>query len=785
MAAMLLFFLLITEISISTAQNSNTRISLGSSLYPTNNSYWLSNSGQFAFGFYKQDGGFSIGVWFEKIQQKTVIWTANRDEQPLPDDVTLLLSDAGRLVLKDKLGKEVSMFFSSQPAASASMLDSGNFVLYNSESKIIWQSFEYPTDTLLPGQRLDVLKQLVSGVSLTNHSSGRFRLVMQADANLVLYPIISNLSPYHAYWNSKTHMEGEQNVTLNFDTNGQLYLLNSTDSSIVKNLYVAGWRHLGENVTYRLTIDVDGILRLYSQSLLQNSSWNIEWTPTSSKCAPTGLCGLNAYCVLNDEEPNCTCLPGFHFIDPHQKKLGCDRKSSIDYCKIENNSTVSLVEFDGVAWENYSYSIVPLNNKMACKEDCLRDCRCEIALFKDQQCNKLMFPLRYAKAETQAFVTTIVKVLNGSSWTNTTMVTNGRKRQQQTGIIITSIVILSFGLIGLAVSGALVYKYRMWEYRRVADQRNDSFLEDVTLRPYTFDELEKAANGFTVQVGKGAFGTVFKGNIVSNSCRKVVAIKRLEKVAADGEREFRNEMKVIGRTHHKNLVKLLGYCHEGANRLLVYEYMTNGSLADFLFKSDTKPTWEKRTGIALNIAQGIVYLHEECETQIIHCDIKPENILMDEQKCAKIADFGLAKLLMPDQTRTYTGLRGTRGYVAPEWHRNMPITVKADVYSFGIMLLEIVCCRRSVDMDVPEDKVVLANWVFDCFVAGELEKLVEEDEDVEKNELKNMIKLGLWCIQEEPSLRPSMKRVCLMLEGIIEIPAPPNPTSSVSVVHIY
>ncbi|WOG82211.1 hypothetical protein DCAR_0101373 [Daucus carota subsp. sativus] len=136
----------------------------------------------------------------------------------------------------------------------------------------------------------------------------------------------------------------------------------------------------------------------------------------------------------------------------------------------------------------------------------------------------------------------------------------------------------------------------------------------------------------------------------------------------DGEKEFQNEMKVIGRTHHRNLVRLLGYCHDGPKKLLVYEYMVNGSLADNLFDPQNPPRWDERIRIALEIARGILYLHEECETQIIHCDIKPQNILIDEYMSAKISDFGLAKLLKADQTNTNTGIRGTRGYVAPEWH---------------------------------------------------------------------------------------------------------------------
>nr|DAD22576.1 TPA_asm: hypothetical protein HUJ06_024039 [Nelumbo nucifera] len=206
---------------------------------------------------------------------------------------------------------------------------------------------------------------------------------------------------------------------------------------------------------------------------------------------------------------------------------------------------------------------------------------------------------------------------------------------------------------------------------------------------------------------------------------------------------------------------------------LVYEYMSNGSLAD-LFRKERRPNWDERVGIALNIATGILYLHDECETQIIHCDIKPQNILMDEFNCPKIADFGLAKLLKPDQSGTFTAIRGTRGYVAPEWHRNMPITVKADVYSFGVVLLELVCYRRSVDVNVPEDEIVLTDWVYDCFKVGELQKLVG-DEVVDKKRLERMVSVGLWCIQDEPSLRPFMKKVVLMLEGTVDIPVPPSP----------
>ena len=186
-------------------------------------------------------------------------------------------------------------------------------------------------------------------------------------------------------------------------------------------------------------------------------------------------------------------------------------------------------------------------------------------------------------------------------------------------------------------------------------------------------------------------------------------------------------------------------------------------------------------GIALDVAKGILYLHQECETQIIHCDIKPQNVLMDEFMCAKISDFGLAKLLMRDQTNTFTRIRETRWFVAPEWHRKLLVTVKADVYSYGIVLLEIICRRKNVDWSISEEEVILEEWVYNCFESSEVCKLVG-DEEVDKRQLDRMVKVGLWCILDKQSLRPSMKKVLLMLEGTVDILVPQSPVSFLSTI---
>ncbi|BAT74763.1 hypothetical protein VIGAN_01251100 [Vigna angularis var. angularis] len=176
----------------------------------------------------------------------------------------------------------------------------------------------------------------------------------------------------------------------------------------------------------------------------------------------------------------------------------------------------------------------------------------------------------------------------------------------------------------------------------------------------------------------------------------------------------------------------------------------------------------KSTVLAMEIARGIMYFHEECEASIIHCDIKPQNILVDEFWIAKIFDFGLAKLLMPDQTR-----------MALEWNKNGPISVKTDVYRYKIMLLEILCCRRNIEVHAPEPEAVsLCSWAYNCFVVGKLNKLFPWEVVDDKTVVENMVKVALWCIQDEPFPRPTMKSVVLILEGVTDIEIPPCPASN-------
>ncbi|KAF8011929.1 hypothetical protein BT93_I0146 [Corymbia citriodora subsp. variegata] len=767
MASITCFLFLLASAALAKAQETGLNITLGSSLSPSaNSSSWLSPSGLYAFGFYPQGQGYVVGVFLAGIPPRTVIWTANRDNLPVSVGATLLFTNDGRLILRSSQGQETSITSATKSAYSASMLDSGNFVLYDAKGSVLWESFDYPTDTLLPTQRLLAGQQLISSISATNHSTGLFRLKMQHDGNLIQYPVNTPDTAPYSYFTSWTYGAGD-NVSLHLDVDGHLFLLNTTDY-VIRNITSGG---LPANSTiYIFRIDFDGLMRLYSYDLNQKGNWLVVWSSTIDERDPKGLCGLNGFCVKNDQQANCQCLPGFDFVEPGNWGAGCERNFSAESCKTGEASANYIIQaVDNTRWEDDSYSLISSTDKDGCKQACLEDCNCEAALYNGGNCSKQRLPLRYGRIlitnPTSALIKVgIAKPVNASQ----------NKEITRMDILFLSVSLLAFGFIMMAISLVIICKNKVWTYRRIHNKIEVGLAKDQAPRLFTYAELELVTDSFREQIGRGAFGTVYKGVIGE----KMVAVKRLDKLLAEGEREFQTEVEVIGRTHHRNLVRLLGYCTDGTNRLLVYEYMSNGSLANVLFHSpESQPLWDERMEIARDIARGVLYLHEECETQIIHCDIKPQNILMDENR-VKISDFGLAKLLNADQTRTFTGIRGTRGYVAPEWHRNQPITVKADVYSFGIMLLEIICCRKSMELDFPEREAILEEWVCECFWNGEIGKLTG-DEKVDEDELKAAIKVALWCISDDPTLRPTMKRVLLMLEGSAQIPMPPIPSSSI------
>ncbi|CAA2964601.1 G-type lectin S-receptor-like serine threonine-kinase LECRK3 [Olea europaea subsp. europaea] len=582
------------------------------------------------------------------------------------------------------------------------MLGSGNFVLYNSSQSIMWQSFDHPTNTLLPGQRLLAGEEIVSSASETNPARGIFHLVMQADGNLVQYPM-EIFGPNYAYYASGTRGTGN-NVSLNRDNNGHLYLFNG--SAIISNLTRGQHRKRIINLT---RIDVDGNFRPYYCSLDPQGNWTKEWSSSEDKCAPLGLCGLNGYCIHLDIVAECECLPRFDHVNPGNWTTRCERNFLTEGCKANNhNVNYEIGSLDDTVWEDANYAILGGLTKEDCVKAYLEDCNCDVAFLQDGYCKKQRLPLIFGKRVRSNPIVALIKVNTTAQTTRGVSSDLGKeiKKVIRLDVIIISISLFALAALILAISGIYVNRNHVGRYKKISDVE---LIEGVNLRAFTYPGLVEATNEFKEELGRGASGIVYKGILSDN--RSIVAVKRLDKELEKGQKEFETEMKVIGKTYHHNLVRLLGYYREGANWLLVYEYMKNGSLADILFNQENRLCWEERIRIAREIARGILYLHEECKTQIIHCDINPQNILMDEHRCAKISDFGLAKLLKKDQTNTYTGIRGTLGDMAPEWNRKLSVTIKADVYSFGIVLLEIICGRKSVDWSLSEDEAILEEWV--------------------------------------------------------------------------
>ncbi|KAG7982941.1 hypothetical protein I3843_04G079100 [Carya illinoinensis] len=780
------FFLLLISFATGRAQapKKSSHITTGLSLHPTiDPTFWLSPSGRFGFGFYPKNlSGFEVGIWLVEGDKRIVVWTAFRDDPPLPSNVNLNFTE-GRLLWRTEQGQE-KQIAGATAAAYASMLDSGNFVLYDKDSKIIWQSFERPTDTILGGQTLVNGGRLVSSLTESDHSTGRFHLEMQLDGNLVLYPANTGKTPVDAYWSTGTAVCGNSKcqIVLYLNNTGLLAILNGT--SLKHSVYDGGSDNTG-NTIYRATLDSDGYFRLYSHSYDDSGNFSVSnsvWEALTELCEVKSFCGFNSYCTYDDGKPYCVCLPGTNNLS--DRSLGCERNFSEAGCrggKEINAAFYSIQTMENMRWEGHPYAVASISEG-ECQRSCLEECNCGAAMFDSQSklCRKHSLPLIYVRRLTEGQGFTAFLKVGKRRIGNETVHTPKKPLVVMRKTTIVQILLMTFGLtvfsvVSLSISGLFIFKSRVLRYKRLLENGNGGPAEEITLRLFSYNELKRATNGFKEEIGKGSFGAVYKGALYK--AKRLVAVKRLEKLIEDGEREFRAEMRAIGRTHHRNLVRLLGYCAEGSKRLLVYEYMSNGSLADLLFRAPMRPNWNQRVRIAQDVARGILYLHEECEAPIIHCDIKPHNILMDEFWTAKISDFGLAKFLMPDQTRTFTGVRGTRGYLAPEWQKNTPISVKADVYSYGIVLFEILCCRRNIELGISsDDEMILSDWIYQCFLAGELEKIVKWEE-VDKTTLENMIKAGLWCIQDEPALRPSMKSVLLMLEGITDVSVPPCPTA--------
>eukprot|EP01018_Ginkgo_biloba_P034570 Gb_34169 [translate_table: standard] len=346
-------------------------------------------------------------------------------------------------------------------------------------------------------------------------------------------------------------------------------------------------------------------------------------------------------------------------------------------------------------------------------------------------------------------------------------------------VIIPIIIIAIVVIFGLLITLVLyILEYGCFAPKDKVENFLKQHAHETPIR-YSFRQLKKATNNFREKLGEGAFGTVSKGKLSNGFA---VAVKVLRDRSSQSEEQFMNEVGTIGRIHHINLVRLLGYCAKGSKRALVYEFMANGSLDNLIFPNQNGRAlgWEQLRAIALGTARGIAYLHGDCQNRIIHYDIKPANVLVDENFLPKVADFGLAMLCNRKDTHvSMNGPRGTPGFAAPEvWSRsNGPVTEKCDVYSFGMLVLEMVGGRKNLELNASTDsQICFPEWAWQQVERGELGNIFGGDNRFGDEGLAVRLTLvSLWCIQYRSNDRPSMSDVVTLLEGNAELRTPPNP----------
>lgn len=814
MASIAAFLLLLSSFVVVCAQINGTSIATGSSLIAGNSSVqpWRSPSNDFAFGFQNVDDGdvFLLAIWFYKVPENNVVWFARaNDDNPVlaPRGSKVQLTASNGLVLRNPSGGEI---WKSDPVTSSvafgTMNDRGNFVLVDAINGSIWESFTYPTNALLPTQKLEVGGGLSSCKSEGNFSLGRFQFRLLRDGNAVLNTMnLPSGYAYDAYYISNTfdssssENSGSQVI---FDEHGFLYVLKRNGVQV--NITQLSVGNPVDAYYYRATMNFDGVLTVSSypksSGEVSNGSWKDLFRIPDNICLSnvnpierlgSGICGFNSICTLKSNgRPSCNCAQGYSLVYPNDESGNC-KPDITQSCEEEegspgnfNKNLYEMVDLSNTNWPMNDYERFPTLNEQDCKDSCLEDCLCVLAVFGGRDCWKKRLPLSNGRQDASITSVSFLKLRKNVSLESFPGSVRTQKKQTTTIIVMSALfgssVLIIFILLGFKCLGFFVLKKEIF-----GENFTKNLFLECNLVQFTYMDIYKATNGFKEELGRGSCGIVYKGTTEAGA----IAVKKLDRMfEADRDKEFKTEVNVIGQTHHKNLVRLLGYCDEGSNRMLVYQFMSNGSLSSFLFNDDDpKPSWKLRSQIAYEIARGLLYLHEECHTQIIHCDIKPQNILLDDDYNAKISDFGLAKLLKMDQSRTETGIRGTKGYVAPDWFRSSPINAKVDVYSYGVLLLEIICCRKNVEIEGGDDggeSEILTDWAYDCYEQGRLYALIEGDKEAIDDfvRVERFVKVAIWCIQEDPSKRPTMDKVMLMLGGNVDVSVPPSPYPFTSIV---
>ncbi|CAL5048391.1 unnamed protein product [Urochloa decumbens] len=793
---------LLTLIHLFLRISSQDFLLAGSSLSVEHSSNMLrSPDGTFICGFYNISSNAStFSIWFSNTSEKTVVWSANPLHPVYTWGSMIKLNSDGSMVLKDYNGQIVwTNNVSSSNAEQAQLLDTGNLIVKGRGGIILWQSFASPTDTLLPTQSINATMKLISTNRLLvpGHYSLRFddQYLLsvfddEKDISFICWP-----NPTMTIWDK--HRKPFNSTTAGVLDNWG-HFLGSDNTTFT----AADW---GPGIMRRLTLDYDGNLRLYSLNKADRA-WSVTWMAFPQLCDVLGLCGRNGICVYTPV-PSCACAPGYEVIDPRDQIKGCRPKinSSCDEQKVK---FVKLPNTDFMGYDISIHSSVSLN---FCKNICLNDCHCKgFAYWEgDGGCYAKSVFLGGITLQNRGRTGTVyikipkeIEVLENSIPHSQPFGPNYGPNCSTTDNFVAEFLDKSmneqseskylyfYGFLSAIFLAELMFVVLGWfilgrergELRGVWPAEVGYEMITNHFRRYTYKELVSATRKFKDELGSGASGIVYKGFLKDD---REVAVKKLVEIN-QGEEEFQHELSVLSRIYRMNLVRVWGFCSDGPHRMLITEYVKNGSLSKILFGTEASEIlleWKHRFNIALGMARGLAYLHHECLEWVIHCDVKPENILLDENLVPKIADFGLAKLLNRGGSNiNISRIQGTRGYLAPEWVSSLPITAKVDVYSFGVVLLELLKGARISDMEKNDDeevemvlgrivRMLKENLQLDCKEQSWITDFIDARLNGEFNymQARTMTKLAVSCLEEDRSRRPTMENVVQMFVSVDEI----------------
>ncbi|PAN38099.1 hypothetical protein PAHAL_7G147000 [Panicum hallii] len=782
MALVLVLLLFVLVSSPPRAASARDTISPGETLGGSDE--LVSSNGKYKLGFF-QTGSESpgnassywyLGIWINRVPTMTPVWVANGDD-PIADltAAVLTISPDGNLVVLNPVAG--SIIWSTQANITtnntmATLSDGGNLMLQKSldPSDVLWQSFNHPTSSLLPGAKLGrdkvtgLNRRLVSRKNSVDQAPGAYSL--ELDPSGAAQFILVELNSGVTYWSSGVW-------------NGRFF--NSIPDMGAYSEFVNSSREVclitpmdDANVVTRLSLEVSGQIKSFIW-YEQLQDWVTSAVQPKSLCDVYALCGPHTVC--NDNViPSCNCMKGFSIKSLKDWELedrtgGCVRNNPLDCsCNKTTGSTDGFYSIPCFRLPQNAQNTTGVLSEGECAQVCLSDCSCTAYSFGDYGCYVWHDELLNVKDQQYSDLTSnkveILKVRLAAKelirWEN--------HRREMLVWVVTSATVALFGLVLLLMIWRNQKKQYFCTFNNVQGGNG--------IVAFRYTDLKHATKCFSIKLGSGGFGSVYKGILADSTA---IAVKMLDGFR-QGEKQFRAEVSSIGIIQHVNLVKLIGFCCEGDKRLLVYEYLPYHSLDVHLFqRSVTFLNWKTRYQVALGVARGLAYLHESCREYIIHCDIKPQNILLDASFTPKIADFGMAKFMQRDFSRALTTMRGTIGYLAPEWLSGVAITTKIDVYSYGMVLLEIISGRRNTSelcsSCADDNDVYFPLQVANGILKGDVQGLVDPKlrGDVNLEEVERVCKIACWCIQDKDSDRPAMGEVVQILEGLREVDVPPIP----------